>query len=66
MKWGDVNTTQHGKRATVSATSTPENPERGSGPFTGYVVCPEDDAVPVLRIGEEVHSFAWWWDVEVS
>ncbi len=65
MKWGEVTNTIHGCTVAVSAQSTPDSPDRGEGPFVGSVWCPIDNAYPVLRIGNEVHNFAEWWDVQL-
>lgn len=66
MRWRDVSVEHNGKKAEVSTKSTPRNPLRGEGPFVGTIVCPNPDAVPILRSsGTEAHSFAWYWDVEL-
>jgi hypothetical protein len=64
MFWRDITNEHNGKKASVSARSTPISPERGQGPYVGTVVCAAPNAVPVLRSGDEVHAFAWYWEVE--
>jgi len=64
MKWKEITNEHHGKKVSVSAKSTPNSPERGEGPFVGRIVCFNPKVIPVLVQGEEVRSFAWYWDVE--
>lgn len=65
MQWKDITHEHNGKKAAVSAKSTPRSPSRGEGPFVGIIVCNGPNLVPVLVCGEEVHSFVWYWDVEL-
>lgn len=65
MKWGDVGLEHDGRTVTVSAASTPEDPEHRAGPFTGTIDMPSADAYPVLHVGNTVHYFADWYDVKV-
>lgn len=64
MYWKNINSQHHGKKVSVSAISTPRHPDRGERPYIGYIVCPNLDSVPLLRVGNEVHTFAWYWEVE--
>lgn len=64
MKWGDITPKDHGKKVSVTAKSTPKSPLRGEGPFVGKITFGRISEIPLLQIGDEVHSFAGWWDVE--
>lgn len=64
MQWKDITKEHNDRKASVSAKSIPKKPLGGSGPYVGIIVCPQENSVPVLRSGDEVHSFAWYWDVE--
>lgn len=65
MRWRDVSDIHNGMKAVVSAKSTPAHPLRGEGPVVGYIECKNPDEFPVLHVGNAVHTFAWYWDVEL-
>lgn len=70
MKWGDVTHKHHLKWAHVS-TKEPLVPPSNVGPFVGVIQCPEEGAIPVLKVqkegfGHDMHSFAAWYDVVLA
>jgi hypothetical protein len=65
LKWAEVGHDYDGVTVAVSAESTPEKPLGGAGPWVGVVDCRAPGAVPLLRVGREVHSFAGWFDVKM-
>lgn len=64
MLWNEVTKHHHMSKVRVSADSTPDSPVQMIGPIMGYISCPEEDAVPVLLVGKEVWTFAWYYQVE--
>lgn len=66
IKWENVDSSHHNKKAIVSTPSTPESPTVGFS-VTGIIHCPKDGVVPYLQAAPKgVHAFAGWYDVEIQ
>lgn len=65
MEWGELTSKHHGLKVSVSAKSTTRRPEKGEGPFVGYVVLKNPDELALLLVGKELHHFSDWWEVEI-
>lgn len=68
MKWSEVNNTHHGDTAHVFLDSPTPSIRTNSVilDITGTVVCPGLNDNPALLVGGVLHTFGWWYDVEIQ